>query len=227
MKKKKKVKKINYRRVMFFIFLLFFLAFIVFSIFQIPLKNIYVYDNNILSDQEIIELSKLNNYPEIFKFRKNTIKERLEKNVYIKSATVERKKFSEVHIKVEENTPIFNINYDNETVLSDGQKVSKFFNVPVLINYVPDVVFEEFRKSFSELNSEALSKISEIQYIPNEVDSTRFLFYMTDGNHVLINNETMTELDNYIVIMENIITNFGNQKGTLHLDAGGYFTTFE
>ena len=85
-KTKKKKRKLNKKR--FFIFLLIFLILVLFvyKIFNTNIKNIYVLDNEFLTDQEIIDLAKLKDYPKSINNLSYTIEKRLEKNKYIISA---------------------------------------------------------------------------------------------------------------------------------------------
>ncbi len=228
--KKKKIKKrnrkINKKRVLicFFVFFLIFIA--IYGLLNLPLKNIYVYDNKILSDQIIIDQAQLTHYPNLYAISLRKTARKLEENEYILKAQLERKRFSELHIFIKENRPLYYIDYQEKTVLYDGGKVAENFHVPVLINYVPDLVYDEFQIAMREVSEDVLRRISEIKYNPSDYDDERFLFYMIDGNYVFVNLDTVAEINDYNFIMERIISEFGNKKGTLYLDGGGYFDPF-
>ena len=53
-------------RIIKIIVILVLLAIFIVYILNIKIKNIYVIGNNILSDQEIIELAGIQNYPKLF-----------------------------------------------------------------------------------------------------------------------------------------------------------------
>ena len=72
---------------------------------------------------------------------------------------------------------------------------------------IPDTLYEKFIKKISEIDYDVLKRVSEIKYDKNEVDETRFLFTMNDGNYVYLT--------------------FNNSKGVLYLDSGEYFEIFK
>ena len=63
-----------------------------------------------------------------------------------------------------------------------------------------------------------LDKMSEIKYVPTDVDSELFLISMNDGNYVYVTLSKFERIYNYIEYAEG----FGNNKGILHLDSGDY-----
>ena len=67
-KKIKRVRKIRYGRLFIILCILFLILYGLFNFIDFPIKNIYIKNNTLLSDQEIIELAHLENYPSIFKY---------------------------------------------------------------------------------------------------------------------------------------------------------------
>ena len=187
--------------------------------FSRKITNIYVSNNKYYSDQEIIELAKISNYPSILSNQPWIIKKRLEKNKLVLSAKVSLKKFSKIYIKIEENRPLFYNSSNLKSVLFDGSEVDEYYDSATLINYVPDTIYSNFVKSLKKVNEEVLNRVSEIKYDPNDVDSERFLFMMDDGNYVYITLNKIENINNYI----DIIKNFDSKKGILYLDSGEYF----
>ena len=112
---------------------------------------------------------------------------------------------------------------ENKTILLDNNKVNQIFQVPTLINYIPDTKIEKFQKKIKEINIDILSRISDIEYSPNEVDKNRLLLTMNDGNYVYITINKLPNMNNYV----NIIKEFGGKKGILYLDSGEYFKIME
>lgn len=200
------------------LFLLVIVMLIAFA-FSRKITNIYVSNNNYYSDQKIIELAKISNYPSILNNQPFIIKKRLEKDKLILSAKVSLKHFSKIYIEVEENSPLFYNSSSLKTVLQDGSEVEEYYDSATLINYVPDTIYPNFVKSLKKVNREVLNRISEIKYDPNDVDSERFLFMMDDGNYVYITLNKIENINNYI----DIIKNFNSKKGILYLDSGEYF----
>lgn len=222
-KPKKKV-KIKYKRV--FVFILILLIIILSLIFFVNLKitNIYVAgDYNILKEQEIIDIASISDYPKTLFFPSSRIKKNLLDNIYIKNAKVTKKNLTHVYITVEENYPLFFYKTDNKTILLDGSKVDKIFDVPTVINYIPNLKYQSFVEKMGLLDKDILERISEIKYDPSDYDDERFLLYMKDGNYVYINLYKFSNLNKYI----EIIKNFGNKKGIVYLDSGNYFEIIE
>ena len=216
---KRKKRRLNFRKVFFSFAFLFLFISLIKIIINMPIKNIYIYNNQLLTDQEIIELAKIENYPSTLKNLSILIKSRLEKNKYIGEVNVSKKGLTEIHIKVMENYPIFINRITNKTILLDGTEVDEKFSIPTLINIVPDTKYDIFLEKMKLLDREILYRISEIEYSPNDVESNRFLFYMNDGNYVYLVLDKFDSINSYV----DIIKNFENKKGILYLDYGNHF----
>lgn len=221
--KEKKNVKINYKKLIIFIIILILIIFAILSFLRLRITNIYISGNNLLSEKEIINIASVSDYPNTFLNLSPIIESRLEKNTYIKSAKVYKKWFTILYIDIEENRPLFYNDSTNETVLLDGTKVSDKFECPTLVNIIPDTLYDKFVTKMSEIDVNVLNKVSEIKYDKNEVDETRFLFTMTDGNYVYLTLNTFEKVNDYI----NIVKKFNNSKGILYLDSGEYFKIFE
>lgn len=220
MAKKKKVKlKIKYKTIFIFLLISYFICFLAYDIVNLNIKNIYIYGNEFFTDQEIIELAGIENYPSTLKYNSLNIKNTLEKNTYIKEVKVKKKWLTEVNIYVTENKPLFYYEYDKKTILSDGMKVDKIFITPTVINYIPNKKYQKFLTKMNEVDTDILKRISEIKYDPNDVDKNRFLLTMNDGNYVYVTLNKFLNINNYL----DMIKNFENKKGILYLDSGEYF----
>ena len=223
-KKTKQVKKvkIKYKKLLMFLLIFSIIIFAAISFFKQNITNIYISGNEKLTEQEIIDIAKVSNYPNTFLNLSSTIKNRLEKNVYIKSAKVYKKSFTILYIEVEENRPLFYNSSSNETVLLDGKAVQEKLEAPVLINMIPDTLYEKFIKKISEIDYDVLKRVSEIKYDKNEVDETRFLFTMNDGNYVYITTSKLSNINKY----ESILVSLEGKKGIIYLDSGNHFEPF-
>ena len=220
---KKKKKRLRFRRILFACLLFALLIFLLSQIFHFPIKNIYVSGNQMFSDQEIIEMAKLSDYPSIFAYSSNKIKKTLEQNTYIEKATIKKKKLKEVYIEIKENRPIFYDKSKEKTILADNQEVDGNLGVPVLINYIPDTIYDKFLEKIVSIDEKIYSKVSEIKYDPNKVDNKRFLLTMNDGNYVYLTLNKFEKLNNYVEIMQKVLTKYKEEKGILYLDEGEYF----
>lgn len=219
------VKKVKKRRIRV-IPCLILLVVIVFSwlvgksIYNSRVKNIFIYDNVLLNDQEIIDLAKLDDYPRYYKYSIKEIKNNIKSSIYVQDVSVKRSFFNKIKIYVKEYKILL---YDYPTskyILSNGKKIvtDRYDNrgYPTLVNYVSDTVYDKFINKLSELNSEIINQISEIKYDPSRYDSGRFFLTMNDGNYVYINLSNFQSLNLY----NEIYPSFSGHIGILYLDSG-------
>lgn len=217
--KKGKKRRVRFGRIFLWLILPVVLLYIIFSYIQFPIRNIFISGNHILSDQEIIELAGLENYPSIFASSSYTLEKKLEKNKYISSAKIRKKKLREVHIQITENVPLFYYAYENKTVFSNKEKYDGEDATTILINYVPKDKYERLLQGLIDMEESVRMHISQIEYVPDEVNDERFLCTMQDGNYVYITLGKIDTMDSYL----DIVKSFGNKKGFLYLDSGEYF----
>lgn len=217
--KKKYVRKIRYGRVLLYLILPLVLIGIIISCIHFPIKNIFVKGNSILSDQEIIELAGISDYPSIFEYTTWEMANKIKKNKYIDSVKIRKKKLKEIHIEVVENIPVLYDSYSNKTVYSNKKQYNGNDSSCTLLNYTPTSYFDILVNGLIVMDKDVRGRISEIQYVPNNVDEKRFLLTMNDGNYVYITLSKIEIMDTYI----DIIKNFNGKRGILYLDSGGYF----
>ena len=215
---KVKKKKVNYKRIFIALFIIALIYLIVTYIIKLPIRNIYVSGNEIVSDKEIIAISELTDYPSFIDTFFVDIENELRANDYIKDAKVTRKLFGKIYIDVEENTPI--AIYNNKLILSSKKMVENKYDidyVPYVANNI-DGIFDSFVDSFSKVKKDTLLKISHIEYSPNEVDTERFILYMVDGNYVHITLSKIEKINKY----NSIVSELDGKKGIIYLDSGDY-----
>lgn len=222
LQQKVKVRKLRYGRILLCLTIILLSVYFLSSLININIKNIYIHDNDILSDYEIIELAHLENYPSIFYELGINIERRLEENIYIKSATV-KKSFRRIDIYIEDNYPILYNSNTGMTIFQNKKELNEMFATPILVNYVPDTIMKEFIDKFLNLDKEVIYRISEVKYDPNNVDSERFLLTMNDGNFVYLTLAYFDKMNSYVSIYLDIISKYGTKKGILYLDSGEYF----
>ncbi len=216
-------KKIRFGRV-FLAFFIFFIIIIIGSyIYLKPLSNIIIENNQYLTDQEIIDMLDLSNHSSYLETTTKNLNKKIKKDTLLKKVTVNHHLFGEVVIKVEEKIPIYYDQEQKKTVLSTKEKVDKYYQVPLLRNYVPDTISDKMVEVLSKINKEIKEKISEIEYDPNDVDEERFLLIMADNNKVYVTLEKFLKINYYNDIMERVLVKYQNKKGTLYLDEGEYF----
>ena len=217
-KVKVKRRKLKIKRILILFFLLISIILIGVLLSKVPIKNIYIVGNNILSDKTTIENSGLSNYPPILRISKKEIRKKLGKNPYIKNIKIEKKFPSKIYVYVTERKIL--CSYQNELYLEDGIKVENIYNitsVPILTSDISSI-YNRFTEKFNLINNEILLKISEISYVPNEVDNERFLINMNDGNLIYITLSKITKINKY----NSIYSELDGKNGIIYLDSGDY-----
>lgn len=211
-------RRIRYKRLILFLLFLIILVIVLLKCLTLRISNIYVSGNVYLSDQEIIELAKISNYPRAFFTFSSRVEANIKKNKLINIVKV-NKKFSKIYISVSENKPLYYDQISNKTILMDGSSINDKYDVPSLINTVSSEIHDEFLSQLSKIDYYVYNNISEIEYKPNSVDNKLFLFTMNDGNYIYANVDKFESISKYF----DMIVNFNNHKGILYLDSGEYF----
>lgn len=223
-KKNNKKRKLNKKRFIIFLIIFLLLIILIYRFFTTNITNIYISGNEYLTDQEIIDIAGLKEYPNSIKNMSYLIEKRLNKDIYILSSNVYKKGLlSEIYIEVKENYPMFFYYPDGKTVLYNGEEVDDKFAIATVINKIPDTIYNEFLENIRNIDKDILNRISEIEYNPNDVDSERFLVFMNDGNYVYLTLNKFLTINKYI----DMIKSFNNKKGILYLDSGEYFDVFD
>ena len=218
--KKRRKKKIKYKNLIIIFLILLIIFLIIKGITNIKLKNIYIKGNNYLTDQQVIDIAGLKEYPKVIKLNKNKLISRLKENDYIEDVEIKFNNFKqEINIEIVENRPLVYYQYDESYLLTNASSVKDLnISLPVLINQTPDLILKKLLKKLESLDEDILYRISEIRYYPSKVDEELFYLIMNDGNYIYINFNSFDKLNNYI----DIIKGFDNKKGILHLDSGDY-----
>lgn len=226
-----KTKKVRKRRFNFLKFLtimlfLYLIVMLVLNIIRKPIKNIIVLNNRFYTDEKIIETAKIDDYPSFFKSFSNVIEKRVKSLELVSDVKVSKNYLKQiVKIDVTEHKIIFKEINTNNYILSDKSvlKLDNVSGVPTLINFVPEDVKNKYIEKMREVDVNVISKISEIEYSPTQYDLERFLFYMTDGNHVYITLDKIEDFGKYIDIKKQL----NGKKGILYLDSGNYLEVKE
>lgn len=219
---KVKKRRLKVKNILIFLLVLLILYTGIIHILGLPIKNIYVSGNSILSDNEIINIAKIEDYPPFLDTITNNISKLLKKNDYIKNVKIKRTLSRKIYITITEYRPLFIIKDQNKVILENGKKIDNdhnISNVPILLNNVTDDIYDRFIQKFSKVDNQILLKISEIEYVPLEVDSERFALYMNDDILVYITLSKIDNLNKYIEIHSQL----DGKKGILYLDSGNYF----
>lgn len=220
-KKRKKRRKLKVKNIIIFIVLLIILALSVYYLINMPIKNIYIEGNIIITDNDIIQESEINTYPSFFLTSSFKIEHKLKKNKIIKNVKVVKKIGNIIIIKIEEYNPIAIIEEKNQVILSNGIITDNIYNIvdsPNIINSIDEKIYANFVSKFAKVNIDILRQISQIEYSPTNVDNQRFILYMNDTNIVYITLTKIDKLNKYNQIKDKL----DNKTGIIYLDSGNY-----
>ena len=222
MKKRKKTRKIKIKKVITFLVLILIIILFVLWYKDKKITNIYVTGNNLVSEQMVLELSELDDYPLIYKVSNGKIRKRLLTSPFIEYVSVKKSLLGKVTINIQEYEVLCKDSVNNQYVLSNGNRISyddNLIGIPSVVNEVKEEVYQKFVEALKSIDSNIVYKISEIIYDPNGLDDERFLLYMTDQNYVYITLDKIEVINTY----NEIVPTLEGKKGILYLDSGNHF----
>ena len=219
-----KRRKLKVRNFFIVLLILLGLSFCVYLLLQVNVKNIIIKNTTYLEDDYILELAELKDYPSYFFTTSSGVRKRLKKSKYINNASLDKKWNFVFVVDVDENRALFFDTNKNKYVLGNEEtigedEISHNFRVPRLLNYVPDKKYKKFISGMHNIKPDILSKVSDIEYKPNDYDKDRFLLYMDDGNVVYLTLTKFKMLNHY----NSVLKQLENHKGILYLDNGNHF----
>lgn len=221
MEEEKVVKKFSFVKLLLVLLIMYVIGYFGYKVAISRITNIYIKNNNILTDQEVIDASGLRNYPSFILTTNYSIKNKLLKNNLIKKVKVKKGLWGKVYIDIEEYKPLFI--YEDKVILDNKNEVDLDISLPILVNKVDDDILDKLISKYESVNDEIKLMISEIRYDPNDIDKERFLFTMSDGNYVYITLYKLSSIDEYLKITSTL----KDKKGILYLDSGNYFEVFK
>lgn len=221
MEEEKVVKKFSFVKLVLVLLIMYIIGFLCYKVAISRITNIYIKNNNILTDQEVIDASGLRNYPSFILTTNYSIKNKLLKNDLVKKVKVKKGLWGKVYIDIEEYKPLFI--YEDKVILDNKNEVDLDILLPILVNKVDDDILDKLISKYESINDEIKLMISEIKYDPNDIDKERFLFTMSDGNYVYITLYKLNSIDEYLKITSTL----KDKKGILYLDSGNYFEVFK
>ena len=220
-KRRKKRRRLKIKNIILFLFVILVFFGGSYLVIMMPIKNIYIRDNEILTDEYIIEESHLDSYPSFLLTSSSKIIANLKKNKYIDKVKIKKKIGNIIEITIDEYKAVASIDNDTKLLLSNGSIVSNTYNVTdvaKLNNEIPIEVRKKFAKKLDEVDKNILRQISQIEYSPVKVDNERFLLYMDDGNLVYITLTKVNKLNKYNKIRDKLV----GKIGVIYLDSGDY-----
>ena len=218
-----KKKKLRLLPFLIFIIVIAVIVFVCLFVLDTKVKNIIITGNEVLSDDDIIELAGLTDYPSFYKTLNLTMKNNLKENPLIESVDINRSFYHIIEIDVKEYEILYKREDNGKYVLENKKEVTLDketpYTIPRLINTIPKKILDRFIKYYKRVDLSIREKISEIKYDPNEFDEERFLLYMDDGNSVYITITKFERLNYY----NEVLPQLDGKKGYLYLDSGNHF----
>ncbi len=218
-----KKKKLRLLPFLIFIIVIAVIVFVCLFILDTKVKNIIITGNEILSDDEIIDLAGLTDYPSFYKTLNITMKNNIKENPLIKNVDINRSFYHIIEINVDEYEILYKREDNGKYVLENKDEITLDkeipYTIPRLINEIPNKKLNSFIKYYKRVDLSIREKISEIKYDPNEFDEDRFLLYMDDGNSVYITITKFERLNYY----NDVLPQLEGKKGYLYLDSGNHF----
>lgn len=223
---KAKKKEVNFRRTLIILLFAYLIYSLIMLFLKLPIKNIEIIGNKNTTDYQIINVAGIKDYPPIFQIHKKKTEEKIKKIELIKNVEIHKHINGKLTINIEEKKPLFYKKINQMVVLDENTEIKDqgFLGIPVLINFVPDTIYKEFVKKYSNLAEDAISNINYLEYQPSKnekgetIDETRFLLVMNDSNLVYTNSKKIDNLNYYL----NILSRLEGKKGKLFLDSGNY-----
>ena len=188
---------------------------------MMPVKNIYIIGNKVLTDEVIIEEAHLDSYPSFLLISSSKVKNSIKKNEYVDKVRIKKKFGNILEIKIDEYGCIAAKDMGSKIMLSNGHIVDNIYNigdVAILNNDIPNNKQYEFANKFNKIKKDILRQISQIEYSPVKVDDERFLLYMDDGNIVFVTLTKINKMNKYNKIKGKL----GGRIGIIYLDSGDY-----
>jgi len=223
---KKIVKKTRIKFINLFLILIVFIGlFFGVKIFlSFKTKNIIIAGNNYLADDYIMNLANIRDYPKFLTLNSKNVCKKITSIKYISSCKINKRWGFILEVNVKENRALFYDVSSEKYVLFDkslvkGDEINYNFRVPRLLNYVPDKKYNKFITEMGKIDKDTLSKISDIEYQPNDFDKDRFLLYMDDGNMVYLTLTKFKMINHY----NEVLSQLEGHKGILYLDSGNHF----
>lgn len=222
MSKKKKKKRLNIKRTLAFALFIYIICYGIYYLVNQPIRHIEITGNNLILESEILRVSKLKDYPSIFKYSSNTLEKRI-KTIKLVDEVEVKKWFGHIlKIEIKENKLLFY--YNDKIVLSNGDIVKNNLNnvygIPTFNSSVDTKLLNDFVDGFRELNDNIIFEMNEIEYVPstNEegevIETDRFKITMNDGNTIITNSKSVSVLNKY----NDIYASLGGKLGTINLD---------
>lgn len=224
MAKTKKKRKLNIRGLLVILLVTYLIGSFLYYLINLPIKNIVINGTSLVSDVSIIEAANIKNYPAIYRLNISKLKKNVKNIDLISDVKIKRNVFGKITFNITEDKILFLNRNTNKLMLSSNREIendSKYYGYPILINYVPNTILDNFVEKLNEIDDNILALVSEIEYSPEKLDDivlneNRFLLRMNDTNTVYVDTINLEKLNDYPKYYSTISDDV---KGVFYLDS--------
>ena len=224
-KKRVLKRKLRLFRFMLLLLILLIIGFLVYTLLNSKVKNITITGTKYIKDDEILEISNLKNYPSFILTFDYGLEKKIKKINLVKKVNIKRGFYNTITINIDEYKILLRNKDNTKYILENGKlvEIGEEISVPRLVSDLESSKYNQLLKALLDIKTNELSKVSEIEYVPNEYDKDRFILYMNDGNSVYL-TLTKFEMLNYY---DKVLPQLEGRKGFLYLDSGNHFKIME
>ena len=151
-----KKKKLRLLPFLIFIIVIAVIVFVCLFVLDTKVKNIIITGNEVLSDDDIIELAGLTDYPSFYKTLNLTMKNNLKENPLIESVDINRSFYHIIEIDVKEYNILYKREDNGKYVLENKKEVTLDketpYTIPRLINTIPKKILDRFIKYYKRVD---------------------------------------------------------------------------
>lgn len=231
--KKARKRKANRRFVMYLTMILLLVLVIVYI--QSPLsyvKSIDVKGNHRVEESEIIAMSEISMDENYWGVELEQAKDQILQHPEISSVEIDRKWYNGYDITISELARVAYIRegdyyypiLEDGTMLKDQQLDQPLGDAPLLHDFERPEMLTLLTEQLKKLPESINQLLSEIYWIPNEINNYKILVYTADGHEVLPPiRDFSTKIKLYPSIASQIQP---NQEGVIHIDVGAYFQPY-
>ncbi|MFC0014260.1 MULTISPECIES: cell division protein FtsQ/DivIB [Allobacillus] len=231
--KKARKRKANRRFVMYLTIILILVLVIVYI--QSPLsyvKNIDVKGNHRVEESEVIDLSKISMDENYWGVELDAAKDLILQHPEISSVEIDRKWYNGYEITISELARVAYIRegdhyypiLEDGTMLKDQQLDQPLGDAPLLHDFNSPEMLRLLTEQLEKLPESINQLLSEIYWIPNEINDYKILIYTADGHEVIA---SIRDFSSKIKLYPSIASQIQpNQEGVIHIDVGAYFQPY-
>lgn len=197
------------------------------------ISTIYVEGNNTLTDEEIINQSRLEVGGDFWGAyqQRQSYETALENQIpHIKWADISINGVNDLKLTVDEYRTVGFLDHEDGSytqILDNGEVIENVENIsgqaPIIINAEDQEKLSLLVEQLAMLDESVLSLISEIELVNSDRNPLLVRSYMNDGNQVIASIPTYAER---LSLYPNLVESVEGQRGLFDLEAGAFFVPF-